>query len=176
MATSIQKVVDWIFHRQKATSFWNNLQRTIERFNKRPIIITVMNKKLEYYLSAVEKNEGASTELIVEIQNKLDFELPHDYLELMKEFNGCEGEIGENSWLNMYSIEEIIEVNEDYKLLLGQIPDYFLFGKDSADTGYAFHKKNKTIHSFGLMSNFKKDPIEFCGNHFEEFIEYLYNQ
>jgi hypothetical protein len=136
-----------------------------------------MNKKTEYYLLDIEKNiVGASVELINDIQQKLDFELPKDYIEILKEFNGGEGEIGENSWLLLYPIEEIIEVNNNYHLLLDQIPEYFLFGKDCADTGYAFHKMHKTFHSFGLMSYFKNDPIDFCGNNFSEFVEHLYNQ
>jgi len=94
----------------------------------------------------------------------------------MQEFNGGEGEIGENSWLCLFPIEELASINENYKILMLQIPDYFLFGKDAADTGYAFHKNKKSIHAFGLMSNFETDPIEFCGNNFVEFLEYLYTQ
>lgn len=136
-----------------------------------------MNIKHKYYLSDLVKAQvGASNEIIHNVQNELDFELPNDYLSIMKDFNGGEGEIGDNSWLNLYPIEELVNVNNDYQFLMEQIPDYFLFGKDAADTGFAFRKFNKTIHSFGLMSNFKTDPIEFCGNDFAEFLEYLYNQ
>jgi len=94
----------------------------------------------------------------------------------MKVFNGGEGEVGENGWLCLFPVDELLEINKDYALLLEQIPNYFLFGKDAADTGYAFHLINLTFHSFGLMSNFKTDAIEFCGNSFSEFIEYLYNK
>jgi hypothetical protein len=136
-----------------------------------------MNDKLKYYLSDIVKNQvGASVELIEELQNELDFKLSEDYSDLMKEFNGGEGDVGENSWLCLFPIEELATTNKDYSLLMEQIPNYFLFGKDSADTGYAFHKQNQTIHSFGLMSNFETDLITFCGNDFAEFIEYLYNQ
>ncbi len=55
------------------------------------------------------------------------------------------------------------------------IPDYFLIGKDAADTGYAFHKVQGTFHSFGLMSNFETDFIYFMGHDFYEFLETLYN-
>jgi hypothetical protein len=136
-----------------------------------------MNDKLKYYLSDIVKNEeGASYELINDAQKNLGFTLPQDYIDLMKEFNGGEGEVGENSWLCLFSIEELATTNKDYCLLMEQIPNYFLFGKDSADTGYAFHKQNQTVHSFGLMSNFQTDSITFCGNNFVEFVEYLYNQ
>jgi hypothetical protein len=47
---------------------------------------------------------------------------------------------------------------------------------DAADTGYAFHRYNKTVHGFGLMSDFSTDPIEFLGNSFTEFLEYLFGR
>jgi hypothetical protein len=136
-----------------------------------------MNEKLKSYLSNLAMNDtGASIKLVQNLQQQVGFELPQDYIDLMRELNGGEGEIGENGWLCLFPINEIISVNNDYSLLMDQIPDYFLFGKDAADTGFAFNKRNGTIHSFGLMSNFKTDPIEFCGNNFLEFLEYLYNQ
>lgn len=57
-----------------------------------------------------------------------------------------------------------------------QIPDYFFWGKEAADTGYAFHKVVKSIHSFGLMPNFGTDPTEFCGNSFFDFVKSLYEK
>ncbi len=136
-----------------------------------------MNIKLKYYLSNVVKNEkGASIEAIKNIKRELDFDLPKVYLEILMEFNGGEGEIGKNSLLNLYPVEELIDINKDYIILLEQIPQYFIIGKDAADTGYALHKQYGTFHSFGLMSNFETDFIEFCGNSFFEFIEYIYNK
>ena len=136
-----------------------------------------MNKNLESYLVDISWNEsGASKENIQDLQSKLDFRLPEDYIELMEEFNGGEGEVGESSWLCLFPTEDLLTVNKDYELLLKQIPDFFMFGKDAADTGFAFHKEKGTVHSFGLMSDFETDPIDFCGNSFTEFIEYLYKQ
>jgi hypothetical protein len=135
-----------------------------------------MDSKLKYYLSDLVSDENPSDELVKEVQSQLDFQLPSDYVEVIKHYNGGEGEIGENSWLCLFGIEELINTNKDYHLLMDDIPEYFLFAKDSADTGFAFHKEKKTIHSFGLMSDFKTDAIKFCGNSFLEFIEYLYNR
>ena len=85
------------------------------------------------------------------------------------------GEIGPNDWLLLFSLENIIQVNKDYILLMEKIPVLFLIGKDAADTGYAIHKDNLTYHAFGLMSNFDPDPIEFCVNNLIEVLAYLYN-
>jgi len=136
-----------------------------------------MEDKLNFFLKEIVKNEiGASDAAIVEIRRMLDFELPQEYVEIMKEFDGGEGEVGDNGWLCLFPIEDLLAINKAYSLLMEQIPKYFLFGKDAADTGYAFHKTNQSIHSFGLMSDFRTDSIEFCGNSFSEFLEYLYSQ
>jgi hypothetical protein len=136
-----------------------------------------MDEKTDYYLGAVIKNDvGASEASINRLQEQVGFELPNDYADYMKEYNGGEGEVGKNGWLCLFPIEDLFTTNMDYSLLMEQIPDYFLFGKDAADTGYAFHKFNRTFHSFGLMSDFRTDPMEFCGRSFGEFVEYLYKQ
>lgn len=137
-----------------------------------------MGKSIEDYLKHLENGDAAelADSTIWEVQSNLDFKLPPDYLAVIKMYNGGEGEVGEESYLNLFSLEELEEVNADYAFLMNDIPDYFLFGKDAADTGYAFHKMNYTYHSFGLMSSFDTDPMVLCGNNFKEFIEYLYNR
>ncbi|WP_025144873.1 SMI1/KNR4 family protein [Pedobacter jeongneungensis] len=118
---------------------------------------------------------GALKQQFVNVEEALGTDLPKDYVAVMQEFNGGEGEIGDNSWLELFPVEQLLKINQEYHLLMEQIPEYFLFGKDAADTGYALHKQNKTYHAFGLMSNFKFDIIEFCGNSFLEFLEFLDN-
>jgi hypothetical protein len=136
-----------------------------------------MNAKLAFFLNDFYKHTpGASDELIASVQRKIGFELPADYLGVMREFDGGEGRVGKWGGLILYTLEEAIRSNEYMKLLMSEIPDYFLFGQDAADTGYAFHRQNKTVHGFGLMSDFSTDPIEFFGNSFTEFLEYLYER
>ena len=135
-----------------------------------------MNDKLKYYLSEIVKEDTGASELAIrKLLKQFGFELPATYTEVMKEFNGGEGGVGANGWLWLFSIEKLPDLNKDYHSLMEPISDYFLFGKDAADTGYAFHKQNQTFHSFGLLSNFKADTIAFCGHDFEEFLEYLYH-
>ncbi|OJZ00026.1 SMI1/KNR4 family protein [Sphingobacterium sp. 40-24] len=133
-----------------------------------------MDSPKALYLGDFTKGSAVSAELINQVQRDLGFNLPDDYISILKEFNGSEGEVGDNSWLRLFPLEELQEINESYILLMEQIPDYFLFGMDAADTGYAFHKVKMTFHSFGLISNFKTDYIDFCGNSFSEFLENLY--
>lgn len=135
-----------------------------------------MQEKIKGYLKHLEGADGAylTDDEINDIQGKLDFKLPGDYVNVIKVYNGGEGDVGKESYLVLFALEELEEVNADYAILMNEIPDYFLFGKDAADTGYAFHKTNHSYHAFGLMSNFDTDPMIFCGHNFDEFIEYLY--
>lgn len=134
-----------------------------------------MRQEFEKYFKDFYWN-AQNEEHLVSLKLNLDFDIPEDYIEIMGEHDGGEGEIGTSSWLQLFPLEELLSVNEDYNLLMEQIPDLFLFGKDAADTGYAFHKFDKTFHSFGLMSNFETDHIDFCGNNFLQFLEHLYSK
>ena len=136
-----------------------------------------MIDKLNKYMSDFEAvNDLDIDNKIEKAQNQLDFDVPTDYLEVIGKYDGSEGEVGEHRWLDLFPINQLIEINGYYSDLMDEIPDYFLFGKDAADTGFAFHKKNGGYYAFGLMSNFATDPIKFYGNTFLEFIKKLYNE
>ncbi len=134
-----------------------------------------MNSEIAFYLPGLTNKDMGATEVqIAELENSIDFLLPPDYVEVMKSFNGWEGEVGDSSWLQLFPIEELLEVNKDYSYLMSEIPNYFLIGKDAADTGFAFHKYDHTFHAFGLMSDFERDHIDLYGSSFLEFVRYLY--
>ena len=136
---------------------------------------TEVKERIDYLLSGLEKDSPLPEREFDLIIKDFDFRLPDTYMEVMKEFNGGEGEVGKDSWLLLFPINELQKVNDNYSLLMTDIPDYFLIGKDAADTGYAFHKTYGSFHSFGLISDFETDPIEFLGSNFIAFLEYLYN-
>ncbi len=108
-----------------------------------------------------------------EIQSRFNFQFPSDYIEFIMRYNGSEGEVGESGWLILFKASELLLFNESNKSLMLQVPEYFIFGKDAADTAYAFHKFNQTYHSFGFLSDFAVDEIQFCGNNIEEFLKYI---
>jgi len=118
--------------------------------------------------------EKLSDTQIRDLQKQFEFSFPQEYIEVLKEYNGGEGEVGNEGWLCLFAAKDLYDVNNTwYKILMDDIPEYFLFGKDAADTGYAFHKYNHSYHAFGLMSNFETDNITFCGNSFLEFVTAL---
>lgn len=135
--------------------------------------MSVSNNLNQLLQNVISTSLPANEQYVSSFLSNINFSLPTDYIKLIKKYNGGEGELGKNGWLCLFAIEDLIEINHDYALLMEQIPDYFLFGKDAADTGYAFHKFNHTFHSFGLMSNFKTDTITYCGDNMLQFVEYL---
>ena len=135
-----------------------------------------MNEHVKHIIRSLLNNAETLTQVeIGAIVSNFPFEFPKSYLEIIEFINGQEGEIGTDSWLCLFPLEELNEVNCDYQLLMNQIPEYFLIGKDAADTGYAFHKFLGTFHSFGLMSDFETDSIDFMGHDFYDFLEALHN-
>jgi hypothetical protein len=133
-----------------------------------------MNEATKRYLEELVKDpEETNSKEMNELIAEWGFTPPQDYLDFMSEFICGEGPVGDHSWLTLWNIGDLIDLSaEEY--IMRELPDYLMFGRDAADTGYAFNKKNSCIYSFGLMSNFKTDPIRYCGSNFSEFIAYLY--
>ena len=144
-------------------------------FDDSNTIMIKMTPKIVHIIEPLILASGKMTKEEVDaITSAFPFKFPASYTRLAELINGYEGEIGDHSWLCLFPVAELAEVNDNYRLLMDQIPDHFLIGKDAADTGYAFHKYLGTFHSFGLMSDFRTDPIDFMGNDFYEFLEKLY--
>lgn len=102
-----------------------------------------MDTEIQHLASDLELNLGVEKDKIEEVQRALELLLPHEYVDWMLFSNGGEGSIGE-SYLALWSIEEIILLNEDYevnKFASGLL----LFGSDGGDTTYAFDTRAETF-------------------------------
>ncbi len=133
-----------------------------------------MDKQFGLYIEALTKDIGEVNSLgLIELITFWGFTPPKDYLDFMSEFVCGEGPVGRHGWLTLWKMEDLLAMNAQ-EYIMREIPNYLMFGKDAADTGYAFNKNDSCIYEFGLMSNFKTDPIEYCGNTFSEFLKYLY--
>ena len=139
----------------------------VEAFNYK------MNNKIESYLSQLAKIPALNNEEFYDYINKLDVSLPNDYIEFMRECNGGEGPIGENGYLILWLINELLENNLDYNIE-SFASGFFVFGKDAANTAFAFEKKTGKIYEFGFMADLSTDPAKYCGDNFKDFLEYLY--
>jgi SMI1 / KNR4 family (SUKH-1) len=127
----------------------------------------------EEYLYDFEKlKERVPESTIAKLQAELDFELPKDYLEVIRWYNGSEGEVGKG-YLILLPISDLVKANQDCYYLVNGSPGYFLFGQNAATTAYIFSKNKSTYHEVEFISG-SEDSLVFCGNSFLEFLEYLY--
>lgn len=75
-----------------------------------------MNKNIINLVSKMDLNKSADEKEIMEVENRIGVKLPIQYKEFMLYSNGAEGELGENSYLVIWPIEEIISLNEAYSV------------------------------------------------------------
>ena len=91
----------------------------------------------EKYMTDMELNEPSNPLEINKTEDKLKIKFPEQYKKFLLSHNGAEGSIGENSYLVIWSIEDIISLNEEY----GDFeftPEILYFGSDGGDMAYAF--------------------------------------
>ena len=110
---------------------------------------------------------------ILYFEQKYKFNLPKDYKDFLLHSNGGEGEIGENGYLRLFPIEELIEVNNDYSIF-EYLNNILVFGSDGGGIGYAFDVSNDSIVEVDFNSLNENDIFPLSEN-FDSFIEYLFN-
>lgn len=95
--------------------------------------------------------------------------IPQDYLEFMSRHNGGEGNVGENSYMQLVKLEELEKFNRDY-----QISEYlsgiFIFGTDLGGMLFGYDSKKGLYCSIDSCSLGEEDII-YAGRTFEEFAE-----
>lgn len=79
----------------------------------------------------------ASFESIITVEHQMKSSLPEDYKSFLLQHNGGEGEVGEEQYLVLWKIEELLMFNEGYSVDTFT-PGLFLFGSDGSNMAYAF--------------------------------------
>lgn len=133
-----------------------------------------MDKNIISMMNTMDLNEPADEKTITEVENSIGFALPVQYREFMLYSNGAEGELGENSYLVLWPIEDIIPLNEAYEVSR-YTPRILYFGSDGGDTAYAFDARDeaKSIIEIPFISIHDEDA-HICAKDFNDFIKNLY--
>jgi len=85
-------------------------------------------------------NQPASDNDIAKLIHTIKFELPEVYLDLLRRYNGGEGEIAlPPMWLQLWNIDEVIE-NNGLDLFMGEFHDYFFFASNGGLESIAMRK------------------------------------
>ncbi|MGO4500081.1 SMI1/KNR4 family protein [Paenibacillus sp. 2RAB27] len=132
-----------------------------------------MAKDIDYLIKELKFNTPTSKEVIVETGIQLGVNFPKDYIDFMIRFNGGEGIIG-NSYLVLWSSEELVEDNEGYAVK--EFADgLVLFGSDGGGTAYAFDSRYENMPIVEVpFIGMDLEEINRCSDTFIGFLEYLY--
>jgi hypothetical protein len=122
----------------------------------------------------LELNPPVEENKVRKVEIELGVTFPNDYIEFISFSNGAEGSIGEN-YLILWSIDEIIELNEVYGVN-DFAKGFVLFGSDGGDTAFAFDTRTKDLHIVTVpFIGMDIEEVKTCSNTFNGFFQYLLN-
>ncbi|WP_083270865.1 SMI1/KNR4 family protein [Bacillus marinisedimentorum] len=133
-----------------------------------------MFERHDYLFEGFDFNSPIQKNDIEKVEERLGIKFPDDYFHFMLKTNGGEGCIGENSYLRLWKIEELIESNEDYSVE-EFAPGLIIVGSNGGGTAYGFDFRNgkPMLVEVDFIGLDIESPF-FNTDNFWEFIEYLY--
>ena len=128
------------------------------------------------YMELLDVNNGISDDVITDAEKEMKIKFPKEYRDFMLKYNGGEGEIGQLSYISMWKIEELAELNKSYSVE-EFTPNFVYFGSDGGDMAYAFDFSAGEVSyiEFPFMSIDESDK-EVLGATLDEFFMTLYKQ
>ena len=100
-------------------------------------------------------------------------ELPVEYVEFMRATNGADGPIGNIEYLQIWTVEEVIELNRGIDDIKEEHPEWLFFAGMGSGSDYAFDTRYQPMPVVEVdMSD--PDNNEVRGASFAEFLENLY--
>lgn len=135
-----------------------------------------MDKKTASLIRELNTSPGATSSLIREVESNLGLSLPRDYKKFMMESNGAEGPIGPHTYLMLWRIEELEDMNKA-AAVDEFAPGLLLFGSDGGGLSFAFDTRNPKLPIVEVpIEILSVDNAKQCGQTFQEFLEYLFYQ
>ena len=96
------------------------------------------------YLTEFEKNTGIEQNQLKSL--KFPIELPEEYINLLKIFNGGEGDVGEE-YLVLHKAEELNEINKDYEMAEFDTKIFIIGSNGSGELiAIDFREKESILH------------------------------
>ena len=96
-----------------------------------------MDNRIKNIMKNMEFTTPATTEEINAAEKELGLEFPKSYVDFLLITNGAEGSIGEENYLVLWSVNEIVELNNEYAVLLYYIKNKKKLGfSDGSDKNY----------------------------------------
>lgn len=132
-----------------------------------------MNNNINLILDGFSKNDIPSQSLYEKFIKNIDFSIDEDYLAFIAQCNGADGDIGNNEYLSLWDIENVLSCNPYYEDVQ-ECLDLFFFGTDGSNYGYAFDKHTGGIVGIDFMDIGTLEPDK-TGDSFAEFLNKLNN-
>ena len=92
---------------------------------------------MQQLIHTLTLNPGASEEMIQKTEHHLECVFPDDYRTFIRLSNGAEGSIGRDGYIALWSLDEVIELNELCNVKKFA-PGLILFGGDGGGEAFAF--------------------------------------
>ena len=132
-----------------------------------------MEERIKELTAEMVKNVGASSGSLNELGKKLGLNLPADYIDFMTETNGATGFVGPNSFLQVWSVEEVVELNNSVEDISEEHGEWLFFGGMGGGSWYAFDTRYEPMPVVEVDMN-DPDYNYVRGASFAEFLENLY--
>jgi hypothetical protein len=107
---------------------------------------------------------------VTETARALGTEFPVSYREFLGTANGGEGQLGHESFLILWPVDELVRRNEGYKLDPDYAPDLVLIGTDGGNEVFAFRRSDGTFVAAPLIG-MAEGEIRARGTDFLELLE-----
>jgi hypothetical protein len=127
-------------------------------------------------LSNFQGNSPISALEIEKFEATSGLSLPLDYLEFLKRSNGGEGFIGPNSYVILWKLNDLIDLNRSYQVA-EYAPGLFVFGSDGGGEAYAFDMRPSlpTIVSIPFVG-MDLSVVRFISSTFTGYLDTLSKQ
>ncbi len=132
-----------------------------------------MNDRIRNITVKMEKTDGATEESLNRLRAHFGVELPAGYVEFMRATNGADGPIGDVEYLQIWPVEEIIELDLLRVDMKEEHPEWLFFGGMGSGSNYAFDTRYQPMPVVEV-DMIDPDNKEVRGQSFEQFLENLY--
>lgn len=110
------------------------------------------------FLEKLNKNTSPNEDELNTLLMKIDFSIDKDYLLFINRYNGAEGFISKENYVLLWNIQDLIALNPYYEDE-PQCNNYFFFGSNGSNLGYAFDKIKGGIISIDFLEIGSVEPF-----------------
>lgn len=124
-------------------------------------------------ITMCSRQAGALPAEVAALMRTTGITLPRDYVDLMSYSDGIEGPIGNENYVALWPMGQLLEATQGYELAV-RLPGLLLIGSDGGDVGYAYDTRTPDMKIVELsLSQLDADPIRVVAGNLIEFLRYL---